>query len=215
MQIFRSSWNRLPWIVAVGVGVALVAIITVATYYLSPSYTQVGYSPRQPIAYSHRLHVREFGIDCRYCHVNVERSPVAMLPPTQTCMNCHQLVKMDSPQLAAIRKSWESGARIEWIRVHRIADYASFDHSSHVNVGVGCSECHGRVDEMDQVQQVQPLSMAWCLDCHRDVRQKQGASKFIRPRSEITNMEWKPDVAHPSALPRRLEPPEHCTACHR
>ena len=215
MQIFRPSWNRLPWLVALGAGVGLAAIVSAATYYLSPSYTQVGYSPKQPIAYSHRLHVRELGIDCRYCHANVERSPVAMVPPTQTCMNCHQLVKMDSPQLAAVHESWESGRRIEWIRVNKLAEYTYFDHGTHVNNGVGCSECHGRVDLMEQVQQAQPLSMAWCLECHRDVRQKQGASRFIRPRSEMTNMEWRPGLSAPIALPRRLDPPENCTSCHR
>ena len=215
MQIFRRTWNRLPWLIALGAGIALAAIVTAATYYLSPSYTQVGYSPKQPIEYSHRLHVRELGIDCRYCHANVERAPVAMVPPTQTCMNCHQLVKMDSAKLTAIRESWESGRRIEWVRVHKLADYAYFDHSVHVSSGVGCSDCHGRIDEMEQVRQVAPLSMSWCLDCHRDVRDKQGASRFIRPASEITNMEWKPDTSHPNVSPRRLDPPENCTACHR
>lgn len=215
MQIFRPSFNRLPWVVALAVGAGLAGAITAATYFLSPRYTQVGYSPKQPIAYSHRQHVRDFGIDCRYCHSGVDRSPVAMVPPTQTCMNCHQLVKMDSPKLAAVRESWEKGTRIEWIRVHKLADYVYFRHAAHVNSNIGCGECHGRIDQMDQVQQVQTLSMGWCLECHRDVRNRQGASRFVRPVSEMTNMEWKTDPAHPITLPRKLDPPEFCTACHR
>jgi len=215
MQIFPSRTNLFPLVLGLG-GVLLVATATVTVwYYFSPQFTQVGYSPRQPVEYSHRLHVRELGIDCRYCHANVERSPVAMVPPTQTCMNCHQLVKMDSPKLALVRESWESAKRIEWVRVHRLPDYAYFDHSVHVINGVGCADCHGRIDLMDQVRQTQPLSMAWCLECHRDVRARQGASRFIRPVSEVTNMEWKPDTHQPVLLPRRLDPPENCTACHR
>jgi hypothetical protein len=215
MQIFSPRSNLFPLVLGIGGTALLTACVLVAWYYFSPSFTQVGYSPRQPIAYSHRLHARELGIDCRYCHSNVERSAMATVPPTQTCMNCHQLVKMDSPKLEMVRDSWESGKRIEWIRVHQLPDYAYFDHSAHVDSGVGCGECHGRVDEMEQVRQMQPLSMGWCLECHRDVRERQGASRFLRPESEITNMEYRRDPNKPLNLPRRLDPPENCTACHR
>jgi hypothetical protein len=215
MQIFSRSANKLPLVLGVGGLLGLASAVTAVWYYFSPSFTQVGYSPTQPVAYSHRLHARELGIDCRYCHSNVERSSMAMVPATQTCVNCHQLVKMDSPKLAMIRESWESGKRMEWVRVHKLADYAYFDHSVHVNVGVGCSTCHGRVDEADQVRQSETLSMGWCLECHRDVRANQGASRFIRPVSQMTNMDWKPIPNHPVDLPRRLDPPENCTACHR
>lgn len=215
MQIFSRSANRLPFVLGAGGLLGLTAVALTSWYYLSPSFTQVGYSPKQPVAYSHRLHVRDLGIDCRYCHSNVERSSVAMVPPTQTCVNCHQLVKMDSPKLAAIRDSWETGKRMEWVRVHKLADYAYFDHSVHVSAGVGCATCHGRVDEMDQVQQRETLSMGWCLECHRDVRANQGESRFIRPVSEITNMEWKHDPDRPVDVTHPLNPPENCTACHR
>ncbi len=215
MQLFSRRSNFLPLVLGVGGLASAAAVVIGVWYYFSPSFTQVGYSPAQPVAYSHRLHVRELGLDCRYCHVNVERGSVATVPPTQTCMNCHQLVKGDSPKLAAIRDSWESGKRMMWVRVHQLPDYAFFDHSVHVDSGVGCSECHGRVDEMDQVRQVQPLSMGWCLNCHREVRAKQGASTHLRPQSEVTNMDWKPNANQPLALPHRLDPPENCTACHR
>lgn len=215
MQIFSRSMNKLPLVAGTGAAALLVVVVGLVWYYFSPWYTQVGYAPRQPVPYSHRLHVRELGLDCRYCHANVERSPVAMVPPTQTCVNCHQLVKADSPKLAAIRASWEKREPMQWIRVHTLPDYAFFDHATHVNVGVGCAECHGRIDQMDRVRQLKPLSMGWCLECHRDVRAKQGASPYLRPVSELTNMDWVPDPKRPVVLTRRLNPPENCTACHR
>ena len=215
MQIFSRRANVFPLVVGLGVATLACAGVLLARYYFSPKFTQVGYSPRQPVAYSHELHAREFGIDCRYCHANVERSAIAMVPPTQTCMNCHQVIKGDSPKLASLRDSWEAGKGVEWIRVHKLPDYAYFDHSVHVSSGVGCGECHGRIDEMDQVRQTQPLSMSWCLDCHRDVRARQGASRFLRPAGEITSMDYKREPHAPLALERRLNPPENCTACHR
>jgi len=214
MQIFSRTLNLFPLVLAV-VGVAGVATAVAATnYYLSPSFTQVGYAPKQPVPYSHRLHVRDVGLDCRYCHSNVERSAVATIPPTQTCMNCHQLVKADSPKLALVKESFETGKRLEWVRVHDLPGYANFDHSVHVTKGVGCETCHGRIDEMDVVRLSKPLSMGWCLECHRDVRAKQGKSAFLRPLSEITNMEWKPDPNHAVELAKPLNPPENCSACH-
>ena len=214
MEIFSRRFNWFPLILAVG-GIGSVAAITIGIdYWFSPSFTQVGYAPTQPVPYSHRLHVRDVGLDCRYCHSSVERSPVAGVPPTQTCMNCHQLIKVDSPKLALVRESWDTGKRLEWTRVHQLAGYAKFDHSVHVTSGIGCSSCHGRIDEMDVVQQSQPLNMAWCLECHRDVRAKQGNSDFVRPLSEMTNMEWVKDPAHPTTLTRKLDPPENCSSCH-
>ena len=215
MQIFPRSSNLFPLVLAIG-GVALVtSAVLIAWYYFSPKFTQVGYSPRQPVAYSHELHARELGIDCRYCHTNVERSSAATVPTTQTCMNCHSIVKSDSPKLTAIHDAWDNAKRMEWVRVHKLPDYVYFDHSVHVRSGVGCADCHGRIDLMDQVRQTQPLSMAWCLECHRDVRARQGASRFLRPVSEMTNMNFQRDPREPLELPRRLDPPENCSACHR
>jgi hypothetical protein len=138
---------------------------------------------------------------------------MAMVPPTETCMNCHQLVKTDSAMLQPIRDSWASGKPMEWVRIHKLPDYVYFDHSVHVTAGVGCIECHGRIDKMEQVRMEKPLSMGWCLDCHRDVKEKQGDSEHIRPVAQITNMEWK----HEGKVdpPRRLDPPENCWGCHR
>ncbi|MGA2447469.1 MAG: cytochrome c3 family protein [Polyangiaceae bacterium] len=213
MQIFPRSFNRLAVALGTGSALGLTGVVLLAWYYFSPRYTQVGYSPKQPVPYSHRLHVDQLGMDCRYCHANVERAPVAMVPPTETCMNCHQLVRTDSKLLEPIRDSWVSGQPVQWIRVHKLPDYAYFDHSVHVNSGVGCAECHGRVDLADQVRQETPLSMGWCLECHRDVRAKQGDSVHIRPQSEITNMAWI-HTGHVDPA-RLLDPPVNCAGCHR
>ena len=232
MQIFPRSLNRLPAIVAIALALGGAGVTFMIWYYFSPKFTQVGYQPRQPVPYSHRLHAGQLGIDCRYCHTGVERSPVAMVPPVQTCMNCHALVRTDSPRLAPIRESWcarvpldqrtdqncpgvprerraqlEDGQPVEWVRVHRLPDHAYFDHSVHVTAGVGCVECHGRVDQEDVIRQVQPLSMGWCLECHRD------PGPHLRPRDQVTNMEWQP--TGPVAQARPVNPPQHCSGCHR
>jgi hypothetical protein len=222
MQIFPRSLNKLPAIVGVVSALGVVAVTCGIWYYFSPYFTQVGYSPKQPVPYSHRLHAGQLGVDCRYCHVNVERAPLAMVPPTETCMNCHQLVRTDSAMLEPIRASWKTGEPMEWVRIHKLPDYVYFDHSVHVTAGVGCVECHGRIDQMDTVRLVKPLSMGWCLECHRDVRQNQNkptdadnenSSRFIRPVSQVTNMGWTHEG--PVKTPRRLNPPENCAGCHR
>jgi hypothetical protein len=209
MQIFPRSLNRLPVIAAVALALLGGGVTFVIWYYFSPQNTQVGYAPKQPVPYSHRLHAGELGMDCRYCHANVERSAVAMVPPTQTCMNCHSLVRTDSARLALVRESWETGKPIEWVRIHKLPEHAYFDHSVHVSAGVGCSSCHGRIDQMDVVRQVAPLSMGWCLDCHRD------PTPHLRPKDQVTNMEWQYDPNHPTTPARTVQPPQHCSGCHR
>ena len=167
-EIFPKWANQVPRQLLLGAsGVALLTVLGVG-YTFSPEYTDVGYKPRQPIPFSHKLHVGELAIDCRYCHSTVEISPIASLPPTETCMNCHSLVGRDSDKLAPLRESLETGEPIRWIRVHNVPDYAYFDHRPHVGTGVGCVSCHGNVAEMEETRQVEPLSMSWCLDCHRE-----------------------------------------------
>jgi hypothetical protein len=183
-------------------------------YYGSPKYTDAGYRPEQPVPYSHALHAGELGIDCRYCHVSVESSAVANVPPTQSCMNCHKVVKRDSPLLAPLRASFDAGRPMRWVRVHNLPDYAFFNHAVHVRAGVGCVSCHGPVHRMEVVQQVEPLSMSWCLDCHRN------PGPHLRPPEEVTNMEWFPPKDH-AAFARQaiadlgLRPPVDCSGCHR
>ena len=183
-------------------------------YFGSPKYTDVGYRPVQPVAYSHKLHAGDLGLDCRYCHTMVEKSPVAGIPPTQTCMNCHSLVKVDSEKLKPVRESFETGRPIKWIRVHNLPDFAFFDHSVHLRAGVGCASCHGNVAQMEKVMQKEPLSMGWCLDCHRNPDQ------HLRPFNEVTNMKWTPpsnqaEFAARVIEERQLAPPKDCTGCHR
>lgn len=213
-NIFPSWINRLkviiPILVMAGGGMAVGGI----WYYGSPSNTDVGYRPVQPVEYSHKVHAGDLGIDCRYCHVQVETSPVASIPPTQLCMNCHTLVGADSDKLALVRRSHAENQPIAWVRVHELPGYAYFDHSLHLNAGVGCVSCHGRVDQMEVVTQQEPLSMGWCLKCHRN------PTPHLRPASEVTNMTWSPRsdtilIAHQTNGQGAIDPPQDCTACHR
>ncbi len=152
----------------------------------SPKTLAVGYQPTQPVPYSHALHAGKLKIDCRYCHTTVEKTGFAALPATQTCMNCHARIKTESPALKPVFDSWSTGMPVTWVKVHNLAQYVYFNHSAHVTHGVGCVSCHGRVDRMDVVTQVQPLSMGWCLECHRNPELN------LRPRDQITNLGWTP-----------------------
>lgn len=211
MQIFPRSLNYLPLVAALAVISGGAGVTLAIWYYGSPSNTQVGYAPVQPVPYSHKLHAGELGIDCRYCHSNIERSYEAMIPPTQTCMGCHAVIKQDSLKLAPVRESWATNKPVEWVRVHKLPDHAYFDHSAHLSAGVGCTSCHGRIDEMEVVRQDKPLSMGWCLDCHRD------PSQHLRPKDQITNMAWQPSAEPDEQLARaeQVNPPQHCSGCHR
>lgn len=235
-MIFPKWTNEIPKVAPPVLGIVGAFATFVVWYWFSPYHTDVGYQPTQPIAYSHKLHAGNMGMDCRYCHTNVEISPYAGVPPTQTCLNCHNLVRAGAPAFAQLRASKnEDGTinpeakSIEWRRIHKIADYAYFDHSAHVTVGVGCKSCHGRVDQMPVVQQVEPLSMGWCLECHRNIRnyEERGfePADVLRPIPEvsITDMTW--DSKHPSyagwkenarAKAKTLKPPTvECSGCHR
>ncbi len=214
--VFPPWTNKLPPVSLVAVLGGLVSVIAGIWFYFSPRHTDVGYSPTQPIAYSHKLHAGDMGIDCRYCHVNVERSWVASVPPTQVCMNCHAQVKATSPQLVALRESWLKGTPVQWVRIHKTPDYVYFPHNRHVTSGVGCVECHGRIDQMIKVKQVQPLSMGWCLECHRD------PAAHLRPLDKITTMDWEPpngesrqSFGEKIVQEKKIAPPTDCSRCHR
>ncbi len=190
------------------------AAVAVAFYLASPPVRETGYAPLQPVEYSHKLHAGDLGMDCRYCHFTVEQAAYAAIPPTEVCMNCHVRVKADSPLLQAVRESYSSGRPIAWVKVHNLPDYVYFNHQAHVTAGVACVSCHGRVDQMIVVKQVEPLSMAWCLDCHRNPAPK------LRPANEVTNMTWRPDrdpaeIGREIMEARGIAPPVNCTGCHR
>jgi hypothetical protein len=199
------------------VGSALVAGLLSAAAYcaLRPEFTRVGYAPEQPVPFSHELHAGKLGMSCVYCHSNVERSPHATVPNSQTCMNCHQTVKANSPLLSPVRESFAKGTPVEWKRVHRLPDYAYFNHAQHVNRGVGCVSCHGQVNEMPVVTHDKPLSMKWCLSCHKHPEPN------LRPPAEATNMLWKPpagskdDFAQEMKKQLNVKPPQSCQGCHR
>ena len=209
MQIFPRSLNKLPLLLG-GVGAVLPAIIVgLVWYYVTPKNFQVGYAPTQPVPYSHRLHAGQMGMDCRYCHANVEVAAHAMIPPTQTCMGCHAIVKSASARLAPVRASWESDKPVEWVHINHLPDHQYFNHSAHVAVGVGCVTCHGRIDQMEVVRADQPMNMGWCMDCHRN------PTPNLRPKDQVTNMEWKPEMAPAGWTPPEVHPPQNCSGCHR
>ncbi len=211
---FSKSADRQLRIVISAILLAIVAAITLSAYLFRPERADTGYQPRQPVAYSHKLHAGNLGLDCRYCHSTIERSAYAAIPSTETCMNCHTRVKADSPLLQLVRESYATGRPIPWVHIHKLPDYVYFNHQAHLNAGVSCVSCHGRVDQMAEVKQVKPLSMAWCLECHRN------PAPNVRPVSFITKLDWQPD-RDPAAIGRELiaakhiAPPTNCSGCHR
>lgn len=214
--VFPRWANKTVQLAGVALGVTPLYLIFLVWYGASPKTTDVGYQPKQPVPYSHALHAGELGIDCRYCHNTVERAGVAAVPPTETCMNCHARVRTKSAKLQPVRDSWETGDPVHWVKVHDLPDYAYFNHSAHVTRGIGCVSCHGRIDEMEEVYQFAPLSMGWCLGCHR------APYENLRPPEEVTNMTWSPPggedrVAYGKKLAQQnnINPPTDCSTCHR
>jgi len=188
--------------------------MVLVTVGFSPKTISAGYEPEQPVPYSHRLHAGELGMDCRYCHNTVERTARAAIPPTQTCMNCHAKIRTQSDKLTPVFASYASGRPVRWVRVHDLPDYVYFNHSIHVNRGVPCVVCHGRIDTMETVRQVAPLSMGWCLDCHRS------PERFLRPPEMVTVMDWEPEtdqleLGRRLRAERHINPPTDCITCHR
>jgi hypothetical protein len=213
-QIFPEWTNKLPTYIAIFSVILALVIIGFIWYYFSPWYTDVGYRPQQPVPFSHKLHADDLGLDCRYCHNLVEFSPVANVPPTQTCMNCHKLILPESEKLLKIRESWSKNIPMQWIRVHKLPDFAYFNHSIHLNAGIGCASCHGQINEMNVVTLKKPLSMSWCLDCHKH------PEEHIRPRDELTNMRWVPpadqmEYARRIMKEKDINPTIMCSGCHR
>lgn len=212
--VFPRWANKTRQLAGVALGVTPVYLTAFIWYGFSPKTTDVGYMPEQPVPYSHALHVGELGLDCRYCHNTVEQAAVAAIPPTQTCMNCHERVRTDSKKLLPVRASFENDEAVPWIKVHDLPDYAFFNHSAHVTRGVGCVSCHGRVDQMVEVYQHEPLSMGWCLDCHRNPEPN------LRPPAEVTNMNWVApgdpvEYGKKLAEQNNIDPPTDCSTCHR
>ncbi len=185
-NIFPRGSNLIPLKIILCLLVLGPAVTAGMWYYFTPKYTRVGYQPAQPVPFPHDVHVAQLGMDCRYCHSFVEVAAHSNVPTTQSCMNCHLQVQRENPKLAPLRDSWSTGRAIPWVQVHKTPDYVYFNHSVHVNRGVSCVSCHGKVNEMPVVYHHEPHSMAWCLDCHRH------PENHLRPLDQITNLDWKP-----------------------
>jgi hypothetical protein len=210
---FPPWFDRLVKLLGVVIAGGPVYILLLAAYAGSAENTEAGYQPEQPVDYSHAVHAGKLGMDCRYCHTSVEDAAHAAIPPTQTCLNCHTGILPDSEKLVLVKESHATGTSIPWKRVHDLPGFVYFDHSIHVNRGVGCVTCHDRVDKMDVVWQAKPLSMGWCLECHRE------PERFLRPMDRIYDMTWEPEDQ--LELGRRLKKEygiktsTNCSTCHR
>ena len=184
-QVFDRSSNALVRLSLVLTGLIVIALgVTLNELQRSPWVTRQGQRADQPVPFSHKHHVEGLGLQCQYCHTSVEKSSYAGIPPTKTCMNCHSQIWTNAQLLEPVRNSWATGESIQWIRVHDLPDYVYFNHEIHVNKGIGCASCHGRVDEMPLMYEENTLQMEWCLNCHRN------PAGNLRPTAEIYNMGW-------------------------
>jgi hypothetical protein len=217
-QIFHHSANTFARITIFG-GIFILGLVAWGLTELDRGYynTRQMQAREQPVQFSHAHHVGGEGFDCRYCHTSVENSSFANIPPTRTCMNCHSQIWLTSPELEPVRASFRTGQSIRWARVYDLPDYVYFNHSIHVNKGVGCESCHGRVDRMPLMVQYPTLRMEWCLDCHRN------PEKVLRPRELVTVMGYQPN-GDQEEIGRRLMNEYHvldartltsCSTCHR
>ncbi|HEY6199434.1 MAG TPA: cytochrome c3 family protein [Candidatus Binatia bacterium] len=213
-QIFHRSSNTISRVSIFGGVAALLALLAAVAAINRSSYlTEVRVARAQPVQFSHKHHVSDDGIDCRYCHTSVENSSFAGIPSTKICMNCHTQIWADSPMLEPVRASFRTGKSLEWTRVHNLPGFVYFDHSIHVNKGVGCSTCHGRVDQMPLMSRENTLYMEWCLECHR------APERFVRPREQVFNMEWRApedQLALGQRLVReyKIQKLTSCSVCH-
>jgi len=210
--IFPEWTEQLKkWISLLAVG-APIYLVLLIMYGVKPDAIRIGYQPEQPVPYSHALHAGELGMDCRYCHSTVEHAAKAAVPPAQTCMNCHTTVKKDSQALLPIRLAVASNSEpVKWTRVTDLPDYVYFNHSAHVNAAVGCESCHGRVDQMVKVYQAKPLTMEWCLECHRN------PTPYLRDLENVTKMGYvqAPGEGERVKKMNNINPPINCSTCHR
>ncbi len=210
-QVFRRRTN--VWSVVTLVVALLLQPILFMVLWLSVNATHEGIPIQQPIPFSHQIHVG-LGLDCRYCHAFVETSAFAGMPSTKACMTCHSQIMADSPVLARVRASFSTGTPIKWVRVYSLPNFAYFDHSIHVSKGIGCETCHGRVDQMPVVSRQAPLTMAWCVSCHREPEQ------YVRPRELVVKMGYQMPrdqltVGQQLVAKYRVRSLTDCITCHR
>lgn len=214
-QLFPRSANAVARFTLIGLLMVVGLVVwTVATLMRSDFVTAANSNVEQPVQFSHLHHVGGVGLDCRYCHTSVETAATATIPPTQTCMNCHSQIWAQSPYLEPVRASLETGESLEWVRVHDMPDFVYFNHSIHIKKGMGCETCHGRIDQMPGIQQVNSLQMEWCLECHR------APEKYVRPREAVFTMGYQPDGDQREIGARLVREYDiqsltSCSTCHR
>ena len=222
-QIFPRGSNLVPFLIAIVLGATATAAFGAFWYYWTPKYTRVGYQPAQPIPFSHKIHAGQLQMDCRYCHSFVETAAHSNIQSVQVCMSCHSQVQKDNPKLEPLRKAWATGEPVQWVQVHKTPDYAFFNHSVHINRGVSCVSCHGRVDQMDVVYHAESHAMKFCLDCHRS------PEIGLRPLDKVTDLGWvapskgkeskqqaQLDLGNELKIQRGVNPPvANCAGCHR
>ena len=221
-DVFPRWTNRLPGQIIFGLLLIGGVVTAGLTYYFTPKYTRVGYQPTQPVPFSHSIHVQQLGLDCRYCHDGVEKSWYSNVPAADTCMNCHSAIRANDPKLEPVRASYKDQKKpVEWVQVHKLPDYVYFNHSVHVNRGVSCVECHGRIDQMDEVRHEKQFSMTFCLDCHRELSPENGdPNKRLRPLDKITDLAYERsgDTTNRDrdfVKEWHIKTSENCSACHR
>ena len=218
-QIFHPSMNTIARLSIFGAVFVVIGLGAMLNYLVkSPYLTQVNVAREQPVPFSHLHHVRQLGLDCRYCHTSVEDSSFAGIPPTQTCMTCHSQVWTEAVNLEPVRASYRTGQPLEWLRVNSLSDFVYFNHSIHVHRGIGCETCHGRVDQMPLTHKAETLQMGWCLECHRH------PEKFVRPLDQVFTMGWQPPPGHDqlvdgqqlvAAYGIEVGRLDDCSICHR
>ena len=214
-QLFHPSTNTFSKVTIFGGVFVLAALMWVFLSVERSSYvTQAKVVREQPVPFSHRHHVSQLGIDCRYCHTSVEESSFAGIPPTKTCMTCHSQIHTNAAMLEPVRESWRAGKSLKWIRVHDLPDYVYFNHSIHVKKGVACETCHGPIGEMALTWRENSLNMEWCLGCHR------APEKYVRPREFVFETGWKPEIEQKILGKEIVEAYDihkltNCSICHR
>jgi len=215
-SIFPKKSNKAPLQIVIALLIIGGTITAGFTYYFTPKYSRVGYQPIQPVPFDHSVHAGELGIDCRYCHSQVEKTGHSNVPSTNTCMNCHNQVLPLSSKLQLVRDSFASEETIPWVKIHKLPDYVYFNHSVHVNRGISCYECHGQVNQMEEVHHAKSFSMAFCIECHRKPEEK------MRPLDQITNLNWRPEsmaaqlkFGNEMKEHWKVNPPISCSGCHR
>ncbi len=216
-QIFGRWTNSTYRLVLIGGILCILGSVPIGwVVWHAPWKTQVGKPAEQPVPFSHKHHVSDVGLDCRYCHASVEHAAFASMPPIKTCMTCHSLIWSQSPMLEPIREAWRTGMPVHWKRVTKLPDFVFFNHSIHVQKGIGCDSCHGRVDQMPLTWQAKTMHMRWCLDCHTH------PERYVRPRQDVFRLDWHPPANQAEIGPllvkrygidsKRIT---DCITCHR